>query len=183
MVLVTGVVLVNNSTFGGKVLLENLAYDIALSVRQAQVYGIAVQRYGSTVSGFDVGYGTHFRTASADTYVLFGDGVTANGLFDAGEAVETTSIRNGFRIFGLCATPALGGSELCGLDEVNIFFKRPDPDAWISALDLPAAATSCILNGTSQCYSQVRVIVRSPRGDQSSVVIDANGQITVVKIP
>ena len=45
---ISGLMLVSNSTFGGQILLQNLAYDIALTLRQAQVYGISVQRFGTS---------------------------------------------------------------------------------------------------------------------------------------
>ncbi len=42
---ITAVVLANNAQFNNSVLLGNAAYDIALSVRQAQVYGLSTQAY------------------------------------------------------------------------------------------------------------------------------------------
>ncbi|MBP9757776.1 MAG: prepilin-type N-terminal cleavage/methylation domain-containing protein, partial [Candidatus Pacebacteria bacterium] len=59
IVVISGVILANNSRFGGVVQLQNLAYDIALSVRQAQVYGISVQRFNSSDT-FASAYGMHF---------------------------------------------------------------------------------------------------------------------------
>ena len=44
-VILSAVVLANNSRFGNVIVLQNLAHDISLSVREAQVYGIAVRRY------------------------------------------------------------------------------------------------------------------------------------------
>src|SRR3989344_6228445 len=66
IVIVTSLVLINNNRFGGTVLLQNLAYDMAPSVREAQVYGISVLSFGGE---FDFGYGMHF-TANSQTYVL-----------------------------------------------------------------------------------------------------------------
>src|SRR3989344_3825107 len=65
--IVSTLVLANNTRFGGAVLLENLAYEIGLSVRKAQVYGIAVRRFGET--DFSAGYGIHFNSAMPTTYV------------------------------------------------------------------------------------------------------------------
>jgi hypothetical protein len=175
--------LVSNSTFGGKILLENLAYDIALSIRQAQVYGISVQRFGTN---FTAGYGMHFDTTSPFSYNTFADAVTVNGLYDcptAGspttcELVQSTAIEKGFKITKLCAPAGTDSSSCTSVNPLDITFKRPEPDACFSA------------NGTSdldaslQCkitFQSARVVVKSPRGDLSSIVIENNGQITVQK--
>jgi prepilin-type N-terminal cleavage/methylation domain-containing protein len=176
MVLISAVLLTSNTRFGGKVLLQNLAYDIGLSIRQAQVYGISVQRFGTNT--YTAGYGVHFDLSSPANYVLFGDAVTVNGLYDTGEAVETTNIQNGFKVKQICATPA-GGSQTCAIDAIDILFKRPDPDAWISAKPTSGTMVSCVMNPGSACYSNAQIIVQSPRGDVSTVVVDQNGQITI----
>jgi prepilin-type N-terminal cleavage/methylation domain-containing protein len=61
LVIVSGLVLANHSRFGGKILLQNLAYDMALSVRQAQVYGISVRQFGAGT--YSAGYGIRFSTS------------------------------------------------------------------------------------------------------------------------
>jgi len=181
MVVITGIVLVNNGRFGGVVQLENLTYDVALSIRQAQVYGISVARFGTGT--FTAGYGVHFDISSPTTYALYADALTVNGLYDCAnptnptpetcELVQTTSITGGHRITGLCTTPP-GGQENCeGVTKIDVVFIRPEPDAWISVSD-----TSCILQQAS-CQGGMRVILTSPRGDTLSVVVEANGQITV----
>lgn len=179
IVVISAIILVNNNRFGGAILLENLAYNVALSVRQAQVYGISVQRFGQNT--FSAGYGVHFDISSPDSYTLFADAIASNGLYDCPqpgtnncEFVQTTTISSGYRIHDLCATPA-SGAEQCGLSKVDILFRRPEPDAWISTSDF-----SCILD-QGACAGEARVVLISPRGDTISVVIQANGQISVQK--
>lgn len=176
VVLITGVVLANNIQFGGNVLLQNLAYDVALSIRQSQVYGIAVRRFGTSAS-FGAPYGVHFDTANQTTYALFADANTTNGLFDSGanpsELVQATSIVNGFKIKTLCAISAIGQTETCGLSSIDIIFKRPEPDAYISINGI-----SGTLNPTN-LQQQARIQFVSPRGSTMSVVVQANGQIAV----
>ena len=177
---ISTIVLANNNRFGGVVLLENLTYDVALSIRQAQVYGIAVARFQSDT--FSAGYGVHFDLSSPDTYVLFGDAIQANGLYDCPqpgtnncELVETTNLPAGYSVYGLCETPS-SGVESCNTSKLDIVFKRPEPDAWISA-----SGSSCITDN-SACGQSARILLRSPHGDQMSVVIYANGQISVQKV-
>ena len=61
-------ILANHSRFNSSVLLGSLAYDMALSVRQAQVYGVSVQTFNAN---FQVGYGVHFTTGNS--YIFFAD--------------------------------------------------------------------------------------------------------------
>lgn len=179
IVLVSGVVLANNSRFGGVVILENLAYDVALSVRQAQVYGISVARFGTGT--FDAGYGISIDRASPTSYVLFADAVQVNGLYDCSspglgtcELVQASTLNQGYSVSDVCVTSATG-VEQCGKSRVDILFKRPEPDAWIS---IDSASCTQTL---SLCAASARVVLQSPRGDLMSVIVDANGQISVRK--
>jgi prepilin-type N-terminal cleavage/methylation domain-containing protein len=178
IVLISSVVLANNNRFGGVVLLQNLAYNIALSIRQAQVYGISTARFQST-SNFSAGYGMHFDLSSPDTYLLFADAITPNGMYDCPqpqtdncELVQSTNISNGYGINQLCVT-ASSGAENCSVQKLDVLFKRPEPDAWISA-----DGTSCTLDNTA-CQEGARIVLIAPSGDIMNVTVEANGQISV----
>ena len=174
MAIISGLILASNARFGGVILLQNLTYDIALSVRQAQVYGIAVQRFNTS---FSAPYGMHFQTDSgsgAAAYVLFADALAPeNGYYDCPEPgtvncelVQSTTIATGYSIAQLCVTPA-SGSERCDITSLDITFKRPEPDAYIRSSQL------------SGLFASGRIVVESPRGDQKTIVVQANGQISV----
>jgi hypothetical protein len=179
--IISGLILVSDSAFGGKVLLENLAYDIALSIRQAQVYGISVQRFGSNV--FSAGYGVRFDTSSQLSYLTFADALIANGMYDCPtpgstatcELVQSTAIERGFRIAKLCAPAGTDSASCISVSKLDILFIRPEPDAIISANTL-----SCPL-GLGTCYDSARIVLSSPRGDLDSILIESNGQISVEK--
>lgn len=177
IVVVSGIVLANNARFGGQVLLQNLAYDIALSVRQAQVYGISVQRFGDT-NTFAPAYGMYFTGPSPSTYVMFGDiNNPLNGRYDTGELVSSTNIQSGYLISGLYATPP--GQAETAVTSLNITFRRPDPDAYIvrNSDALTFDADGDLLSGT--IMEQARIEVSSPRGDLKSIIVSSNGQISV----
>lgn len=172
LTLITGLMLISNTRFGGTVLLENLAYDVALSVHEAQVYGISVRRYGS--DNFEVGYGVHFSMSSPTSYSLFGD-ADVDGLWSAGEDVAPSpySIERGYHIAKLCV-PAGDDTESCNsVTQLDIIFKRPEPDAFISA-----NGDSGILD-PNDLEESARIILRSPRDDETSVVVEIAGQISV----
>ena len=179
LTIITSIVLVNNGRFGGVILLENLAYDIALSIREAQVYGISVRQFGT--GNFGVGYGMHFLTSSPTTYVLFADAIESNGLYDgcpteaSCELVESTDIQRGYFIAGLCVPAGADEDSCTRVSRADILFKRPEPDACISKEGASAISGNYACTGTQE---SVRIILESPRGDQMSVVVEATGQIS-----
>ena len=184
MVVVGGIIFASNSKFGGQVLLQNLAYDVALSMRQAQVYGISVQRFGSGLTSFSYGYGMHFDTDTPTSYNLLAD-VDGDGIYDAGEDVPPSpySIGRGYSIFKLCAPAGVllsdctaTGSSL-QVPKLDIVFIRPEPDAWISA-----SSVSCTPRSTGACQPSARIVLQSPRGDTMSISVFANGQIAVDQV-
>ncbi len=180
IVVVTAIVLANNNQYGGQVQLQNLAYDVALSVRQAQVYGISVARFGSgATASFSNGYGMHFDMSSPTTYTLFADAVAKNGLYDSGELVSASNIGRGYAISLLCSpagtdAKCTGGTSVSKLD---ILFVRPEPDALITSCGA-SCVSSCFLN-PAVCAASARITLQSPRGDTMSVSVQANGQIAV----
>src|SRR3989344_3836879 len=179
IIIVTSVTLANNSRFGGTVLLQNLAYDMALSIRQAQVYGIAVRGYSA--NNFTAGYGMHFSTSEAGgstRYELFADAINSNGLFD--DVAENVSpspyaIGRGYYISGLSVLE-VGAPTETPVTTIDILFKRPEPDACISMGGVSA------INGNGKCVGgkeRARITVTSPRGESKSILVEATGQISV----
>src|SRR3989344_9636523 len=73
---ISSVVVVSQRRFGGNLLITNLAYDVALTMRQAQVYGISVRKVKAVsdpegIAQFERSYGIHIGTAGY--YILFAD--------------------------------------------------------------------------------------------------------------
>ncbi len=177
-IIISSLTLASHSRFGGQIVLENMAYDVALSLRHAQLYGIAVRRFGS--SEFNVGYGMYF--AAPTTYQLFADSLEGNGMYDCPdpqnattcELVESTSIVGGHRITDLCTRSTGSTVYVCGKSRLDIFFKRPEPDAYIRA------STGGIGDGV--VYEAAQVIITSPRDQARAVTVEHTGQISVQAI-
>jgi prepilin-type N-terminal cleavage/methylation domain-containing protein len=183
IMLVSGVVLANNNKWGGQVSLQNLAYDIALSIREAQVFGISVQRFQNE-DLFLKGYGMYFSTASPDVYVLFGERVNENGILDTGETVQSTTLQSGYTIAHLFVTKDGVETATGTVRALNITFRRPEPDAYI--LKATDSTTDSLIFDDDGGFSpaaaineQARIVVRSPRGDLRSIIVSVNGQISV----
>ena len=153
--LITGVILARYGSFNSTVLLTSLAYDIALSIREAQVLGISVR---GDAGAFSDAYGMHFTEGV--TYLLFIDS-DDSGDYDDGEEISSYTIGQSNAITDLCVNSA------CNRSSLDVLFRRPEPDAII-------AADPSLPN-----IDSARVIVGSPDGKVRTVRIWPTGQIAV----
>ncbi|TSD03516.1 MAG: hypothetical protein Athens071416_197 [Parcubacteria group bacterium Athens0714_16] len=164
--LITSMMLVRDAKFNSEVKLGNLTYEVALAVRQAQIFGTGVKEYGS--SNFNVGYGVHFDTANNKSFVLFAD-VNKNNAYDGtSEIVEIVNMIGSNFISKFCVF-SLSGNETCsdGGSKLDIIFKRPNHNAIIM---------SDITLGQNE---SVRIYISSTDGEEKSVLIKFVGQISV----
>src|SRR3989344_3869307 len=60
MLVITGVFLVRNQQFNSAILLRSLSYQVALSIRQAQVFGVGVKEDGAGTGNFSARDGVQF---------------------------------------------------------------------------------------------------------------------------
>ncbi len=172
--IITSVVMVSQHRFGGNILITNLAYDVALGIRQAQVYGISVKQ---SSTGFNQSYGIHFESQSpgvpANYYILFADldgsgsyktgSDTGDGCKSATECVSFFRVEKGNSISGLC----VGSNPCSAVDTLDIVFHRPDPEPVITA------------NGQATLYPSAVITVSSPQGVTKTVSVLASGQISI----
>ncbi len=159
--LITSVAVYNHAKFNNSVLLTNLAYEIGLSVRQAQFYGISVRQNASF--SFNSGYGVHFNPATPTAYTLFEDktGGTSH-VWDSGEDLQNFTISKGNKILKVC----VDGN--CNSTIVDISFIRPNPDAFITT------------GGSNGSYKgEADICVASPDGTVRKVIVESTGQISV----
>lgn len=168
---ITTVAVFSHTEFNGSVLLTNLAYEIALSIRQAQFYGISVKQNSS--SNFDSSYGIHIDTNSPTTYTLFEDtAVSTQHVKDSNDVdVQTFSISRGNKISKIC----IGGSLPCvSARFLDLTFKRPNPDAYIaSGNDTDSGAI------TGSYKSEADICISSPQGTVRKIIVESTGQISV----
>jgi prepilin-type N-terminal cleavage/methylation domain-containing protein len=182
-VILTGIVLFNQTKFNSTILLTNLAYDTALTVRQAQTYGINIKEFNSTGNsdgGEFLSYGVHFEKG-AKSFILFTD-LDSNDIFDGATTtcqksegcVTRYNIKRGNYIKDICAEALTASSSVCGtsLTNVNTVFVRPNPDAVIK---------SYINNTVSSEYAAITIILGGVEQDSTrKVVVRRNGLIEII---
>ncbi len=186
-IVITSVAVFSNSAFNSSILLTDLGYQIALSVRQAQVYGITVKAPQSCTTsscpasntGFNSGYGAHFDITIPAQYILFEDTAnpTPNHTYDgSSETLATYSIGRGYTLKRLCV---LTSGVYKAVKTLDISFIRPEPESWVRAVD---ASSNVYGPGLLEADIYVqdpndiadRVIIIYPTGQISIQNSDAN---------
>lgn len=195
MMLITTTMVIRQNRFNSSTVLRSLAYSVALSVRQAQVYGVSVIGtttpqsncgggfYSSTGVCYAPGYGINvtWGTGNPTGYTLFAD-LNNNGKYDNGESVKVFTLGSGYQISNICATTG-GGQQYCpssGLTYLDIIFRRPNPDACFSTNLTSNTCTTGAAAAYTSGYIQIQSI-----GDVTNtrnVTVTATGQVSVCSL-
>ncbi len=185
----TGIVMTSQGKFDNTVLLTNTAYDIAISIRQAQTYGVNSKE--GTTKKFNP-YGIVFNTALDNKrFNLFEDlSVPLDFKYSNNEVppqnvdfscqdietecADTYKLKRGNFIKSICAgdNDADCDAHLISGESLNISFKRPDPEAIILVGDLP-------YSNSSNRRSYAKIVISSAEGATRSIVVTKVGQIYV----
>ena len=195
---IMGVVFSSQSTFNKSLILANTAYDIALSLRNAQTYGLG-SRATAVGNVKNAGYGLHFQSSPAGSFTFFADTYPAPSTFSVchptsdasapnalpgdcaynqgqNEQVMSYALGNGITIDNFCAFTNTGG--LCqkasgsyggGLVSLDIVFARPNPDPFMSVNGSYSPGSPV----TSACLKLV-----SPQGGAKFISVASSGGIT-----
>ncbi len=193
MLILTSIFILNQNRFNSSTLLRSLAYSVALSVRQAQVYGVSTRE--STAGAFDTAnesaaaksYGVYFSSGATGSYILFADR-NNDGQYQCVattdpncENVQIFSFSKGYSLSKFCATTSTN-TQRCWtptsptITTMTILFKRPNPD---SCFATSIAANACQTGASpSEVYKSAYVQVKNGN-DTRSVNVTLTGQITV----
>jgi prepilin-type N-terminal cleavage/methylation domain-containing protein len=174
-VILTSVIIQQNK-WNDKLSVDTQAYELALMIRQAQIYGLGVRQYApSTGDQFNIGYGVYFTQDHLDSYIFFADN-NGNLKYDAGEEIETKTFNRGVTISTVCGNNRCfpGGGPLA---QVGIVFFRPEPKANMSLLNAGGNTVDNPPVTINLCSSNPC----SSSGTISSVKAEANGQVSIIQ--
>ena len=185
MMIMTAIVLFGYNQFNESTILSSLAYDMSLTIRQAQVYGIASREGTGSNQGNSIGatsfnnfnnpYGVHFDTTNSLAFSLFVDGNVNNVLDSSGldTVLQSYSFQRNISIKSLCVVVGISGS--CNLAKtLDITFIRPNPEEIIRATDFNTGMDL----GTNS--SSATITMQNSDGSLTkSVVVTSTGQISV----
>jgi len=165
--IVTALVVVRYGAFNNSVLLKSQAFEMALDLREAQVFAVSVRGSGLQ---FREEYGLHFDMTTPNQYLLFQDsGDTKPALYDSGEEIGNPYlIDSRFEITSICVNACNTGAET--IDDLSISFARPDFDALFESVDYTPATPITRAEITLSPLSS---------SEERKIVITSTGQITV----
>lgn len=193
VLVVTSLAFVSQGSFNKTLILSNTAYDIALTLRSAETYGLGSR---SILGVSNTGYGLNFQSATPGSFTFFADispppsatpgchqtedpsapsARPGNCIYEEseGENVTTYTLGNGIRVSDFCAysfsawSCAHSGDE--SLSALDIVFARPNAEAFMS------------VNGsysTEFPVTQACIAISSPQGGQRFISVAASGAIT-----
>lgn len=164
---------IQQSKWNDHLTVSTQAYELALMVRQAQIFSLGVREYAAGAGDkFDVGYGIYFDSDHS-RYIFFADS-NRDGRYSPNEAVETKAFTRGVAIDRICGRQ--GGGEVCSspLEALSVSFLRPDPKANLAFLDSWGSQISGF-------YPPAVVYLKSSGGKVSSVKVDATGQVSITQ--
>lgn len=171
----SSIVIFNYTKFRSDTILTNMAYEVALSIREAQIYGVSARNGGP--KDFSVPYGIYMPVGS-NQYFLFADtskdskfSGTSCSIVDSGgdTCIVPYTLQQNIRISqiqvkmgdGSCLSESVGGS---------ILFKRPNPEPIMK-------------RSVGSDPSQMEITLSSADGTKRYVSIYNNGQIAVINQP
>ena len=170
IVMITSLV-IQQSSWNDSLSVSTQAYEMALMIRQAQIYSLGVKE--DTAGGgdkFNIGYGIHFDTNPA-RYIYFADR-NGNQKYDSGEETETKTFTRGVTVEDVCGSSECiytGGGPL---KKAGILFFRPEAKAIISLLNN---------GGNSVDSPPVTVTLKSVGGKEYKVIVQTNGQVSITQ--
>ena len=202
------IALTSQSSFNRSFLLANTAYDVALTLRSAENYGVG----GQTIGASSVGYGVDFQLASPRAFILFADTypdvsgtplchpVSSSGptppnpqpgdcRYEAGSDVQAASykIGNGISIQDFCIDVPTGATDNweCAsggtFAQLDVVFARPNATPYMAA---GTSGGGWLYSGNNPFHAVGQVITKacikltSNSGGLEVVEVNAAGEIT-----
>lgn len=153
-------------TYNQSVVVTNTAYDVALTIRSAQSYGLNVKGgVGAAANVFTHAFGAHF-VPNTSVFYMFND-LNDDSLWTANETISTSTMRNGVIVSKMCTTETDCSGSVASAS-LDVTFKRPNPDAIIIADS----------NSLSK-KSYVQITIRATDGTTKNIVVRGTGQIAI----
>jgi len=176
-VFMTAVVMAKYNNFYSGTIFKNLAYDVALTIRQAQSYGISVKVDPDTTtpsnSNFNAAYGVHFQKDPPENSKKFRLSSFVRGTFAEDETEKSYNVKNGASFAEFSVSSDGGSSFNDRMKFVNIIFQRPNPEAVICAKENEGEAFVCT-------YNLLRIKLLAGDGNTSRYIYVNNaGQIRI----
>lgn len=128
-VFMTALIMARYNDFYSGIIFKNMAYDIAVTIRQAQSYGISV-KVDTGSSSFNKAYGVNFSSANPSKFSLYPYSSFGSNYVFSGDPEKSYTLK-----FGATVNQRYVGSgfdsTILGVSVLDIIFQRPNPEAII----------------------------------------------------
>ena len=193
LIIISGITIFNYSKFKSSTTLQNLADDVALSVRRVQGYAIGVRGYNDN---FNSAYGIHFTTnptnsgfeGSNKSIVLFVD-VNDDGKYESGDKCGTPDLSNEcLEVLNITSSDQVANVYINrGRDDilvskgssVDILFKRPNPEPYFCYNTVDGYSSDCTAMGSDVSFVKIEISNPQSYDVYKTIIIHNNGQISI----
>lgn len=170
--IISAITLFNNAKLNSSILLANTAYEISLIIRDAQVSGLGSKVFNNGVMATTSNQGVYVNINEPNKIVFFADKnkddrYTVSAL-EENQIYNIENKRAG-KILKICK---ISGSNCQEISELNILFKRPNPESYFWYTDGGSLTSH---NGS------VVINVGFEDGDCRSILIYKTGAIQIDK--
>lgn len=177
MAIVSSLMLANFPRFNKQIAVEREASRLALSLRKAQSYALAVREFNATFNDDPFcqsppvrfpGYGLFFELLVPTQYFIYGD-VNCSKYYEnapieeAAETINTEGKINLYLLKGYDAAVCSGG---CELEELSVLYVRPGPTILIES------------SGTGFNYAEI-YLHSSDNAVSKKVIVRSTGQVSI----
>jgi len=201
--ILTAVTVYSYGDFNNNIILTNLAYEVALEIRQAQVYSISVRSSdlpnSTREKQFDASFGVYINPGTSPTgIVFFSDSEHPNGWCNAGsantdclftpqicgtdpgkdECRHVSSLTRGITFENICAANSISG----------IFGENGNCATNAETLNSVAITfkrpnpESIILDNKGRTHANVGIVLKANEETKRAVIVSSTGQISVIHI-
>ncbi len=167
-VFMTALVMARYNDFYSGTLFKNLAYDIAITIREAQSYGISV-KYNEGGGSFNKAYGAYFPQGTGGVdFALASYSKSDNYLLRVAE--KSYKLKHG-ATFNRLLISSTDANDYVEASNVGIIFQRPNPEAIICAT----------YNTEYKCntYKFVKIEMKAANNVIKTVKVNSSGQIAI----
>lgn len=149
--------------------LRRAAQEVAIGIRQAQVYSLGSREFGS---GVFPDYGVFFdRINSRTSFIVFADTFENNNIYTDGSdgKVSDFNIQASNIISNLCGSDDETGGICTEKDEINIVYRRPYLETILTGWG----------SGYTDYTGRVEIEISSPSGITRTIVVYKGGEIEI----
>jgi len=188
--MITAVVVFNQGDFSDQVSLGNVANEMDIQIREAQIYGTSVKELYLNSNLFSYAYGVSFNLNSNGnnySYVTFAD-VDKDNFYDftswitctptgaSGECVKINQLGRNNTIQDICVIDS-NNTNQCkaqgAVGRIDIRFQRPNPTALLSFRNTSGNII------TFPNHKGVKIVLQSPKGSVKNILVYTTGQVSI----